>query len=97
MSAAAVRSGFAGIRAAPSQGCPSAPAWIRTTGLLLRRESLYPAELPGPAIADCSGSSNASAWIVTGGRPSSCGASVATALVDRGEHDDDDAVTTSRS
>ena len=27
----------------------SAPSWIRTSGLLLRRESLYPAELSGPA------------------------------------------------
>src|SRR6187200_2125728 len=26
----------------------SAPTWIRTRGLLLRRESLYPAELSGP-------------------------------------------------
>ena len=25
----------------------SAPSWIRTSGLLLRRESLYPAELSG--------------------------------------------------
>lgn len=25
-----------------------APSWIRTSGLLLRRESLYPAELSGP-------------------------------------------------
>ena len=30
----------------------SAPGWIRTSGLLLRRESLYPAELPG--LCDCS-------------------------------------------
>jgi hypothetical protein len=26
---------------------PSAPSWIRTSGLLLRRESLYPTELSG--------------------------------------------------
>ena len=26
----------------------NAPSWIRTSGLLLRRESLYPAELSGP-------------------------------------------------
>jgi hypothetical protein len=29
----------------------SAPSWIRTSGLLLRRESLYPAELSGPRNA----------------------------------------------
>ena len=28
-----------------------APTWIRTRGLLLRRESLYPAELSGPLQA----------------------------------------------
>src|SRR3954454_11004547 len=33
----------------PSAWTPSAPGRIRTCGLLLRRESLYPTELPGPA------------------------------------------------
>src|SRR5215207_3952570 len=33
------------LAAAKQQGAPS---WIRTSGLLLRRESLYPAELSGP-------------------------------------------------
>ena len=32
----------------------SAPSWIRTSGLLLRRESLYPAELSGRDVGlDC--------------------------------------------
>ena len=37
--------------ALPPQLRGSAPTWIRTRGLLLRRESLYPAELSGPGQA----------------------------------------------
>lgn len=33
------------------QGIPSAPSRIRTCGLLLRRESLYPAELSGRRVS----------------------------------------------
>jgi hypothetical protein len=28
----------------------SAPEWIRTTGLILRRDALYPAELRAPSV-----------------------------------------------
>src|SRR3954451_699616 len=38
-----------GLGAAPRRLAGSAPSWIRTSGLLLRRESLYPAELSGLA------------------------------------------------
>ena len=34
----------------------SAPSWIRTSGLLLRRESLYPAELSGLGVENYPGS-----------------------------------------
>ena len=45
-----------------------APTWTRTRGLLLRRESLYPPELSGPArqsISRCSGGSHGPAMLLS--------------------------------
>ena len=40
----------AGIYFGTASGFENAPSRIRTCGLLLRRESLYPAELSGPGL-----------------------------------------------
>ena len=49
--APAVVDAFLATRAQRPRRIESAPSWIRTSGLLLRRESLYPAELSGRRTA----------------------------------------------